>query len=339
MATIGVQWGVDGANANMETIGFKWGIDRSITGMGGKGEKRLRVIDTKAAAAELIGMIFFVTIGCGTACAHGAGDAATRLVVAFAFGMAILVLAYSIGHHSGGHLNCAVTFSLVLGGAVPWYQGLANLAAQLTGSVLGACLLSGMFPCSADITTNLGSNIVNDRYNVARVLVAEILGTFLLCFTVWETAVTPQASCGKNACIAIGFAVFLAHLVLLPIDGCSINPTRSFGPAVVSKMRGCDNFTEGGLADLWIMWIGPLLGAALAAAVQYPFVSLLQIKAPEPEKDTHVPQGPEKTGVAMPPEFFAATMPGKTAKAIPSSARGGRTTRRATSMACCGLAS
>lgn len=277
MATIGVQWGIDHANPSMETIGFKWGIDRSITGMGGAGEKRLRVVDTKAVAAELIGMFFFVAIGCGAACAHGAGDAATRLVVAFAFGMAILVLAYSIGHHSGGHLNCAVTFSLVLGGAVPWYQGLANLAAQLMGSVLGAILLSGMFPCGADVTTNLGSNIVNDRYNVARVLVGEVFATFLLCFTVWETAVTPQASCGKNACIAIGFAVFLAHIVLLPIDGCSINPTRSFGPAIVSKLRGCHNYTEGGLADLWIMWIGPLLGAALAAAVQNPFVSLPQI--------------------------------------------------------------
>lgn len=216
-------------------------------------------------------MILFVITGCGTAMGHGASDGATRLVVAFAFGMAIMVLAYSIGHHSGGHLNCAVTFSLVLGGQVPWYQGISNLIGQLLGSVIGAVVLLLMFPCEADHTTNLGTNIIGDQYSIVGVLIAEAFGTFLLCFTVWETAVTPEASCGKNACIAIGFSVFLAHLVLLPIDGCSINPTRSFGPAIVSLFRGCENYTEGGLEDLWVMWVGPLIGAALATGAQYIF--------------------------------------------------------------------
>eukprot|EP00928_Gymnodinium_smaydae_P093959 TRINITY_DN7835_c0_g3_i3.p1 TRINITY_DN7835_c0_g3~~TRINITY_DN7835_c0_g3_i3.p1 ORF type:complete len:207 (-),score=41.37 TRINITY_DN7835_c0_g3_i3:325-873(-) len=137
--------------------------------------------------------------------------------------------------------------------------------------MLGACLLAIIFPCSMDLTTTLGTNIINPNYSAGQVLVAEAFGTFVLCFTVWETAVTPQASCGKNACIAIGFAVFLAHIFLLPIDGCSINPTRSFGPAIVSKLVGCSNYTEGGLKDLWVMWVGPLLGAAIAAAVQYVF--------------------------------------------------------------------
>eukprot|EP00930_Biecheleria_cincta_P007951 TRINITY_DN109283_c0_g1_i1.p1 TRINITY_DN109283_c0_g1~~TRINITY_DN109283_c0_g1_i1.p1 ORF type:complete len:322 (-),score=39.11 TRINITY_DN109283_c0_g1_i1:126-1091(-) len=255
-------------------VAFRWGVDRSITGFRTHDE---RAIDLKATAAELIAMLLFVTIGCGTACAHGASDGETRLVVAFAFGMAIMVLAYSIGHHSGGHINCAVTFSLVVGGVVPWYQGIANLGAQLLGSLLGACLLAIMFPCETDLTTTLGTNIINQDYHPARVLVSEAFGTFLLCFTVWETAVTSQASCGKNACIAIGFAVFLAHLVLLPIDGCSINPTRSFGPAIVSSLRGCENYTPGGERDLWVMWLGPLIGGGLAALFQYPF-------APDPSK-------------------------------------------------------
>eukprot|EP00928_Gymnodinium_smaydae_P093956 TRINITY_DN7835_c0_g2_i1.p1 TRINITY_DN7835_c0_g2~~TRINITY_DN7835_c0_g2_i1.p1 ORF type:complete len:297 (-),score=57.93 TRINITY_DN7835_c0_g2_i1:326-1216(-) len=272
-------------------IGFKWGIDRSITGMASaaKDGKRLRVVDMKAVVAEFIGMFLFVVIGCGTACSNGASDGETRLIVAFAFGMAILVLAYSIGHHSGGHINCAVTFSLVLGGQVPWYQGIANLIAQLCGTMLGACLLAIIFPCSMDLTTTLGTNIIDPNYSSVQVLVAEAFGTFLLCFTVWETAVTPQASCGKNACIAIGFAVFLAHILLLPIDGCSINPTRSFGPAIVSKLVGCSNYTEGGLRDLWVMWVGPLLGAAIAAAVQYIFApdvaKLEEAKQREAEED------------------------------------------------------
>lgn len=333
------------AMTGAQMMGFKWGIDRSITGMGGVGEKRARVVDVKAVVAELIGMIFFVTIGCGTACAHGAGNGGTRLLVGFAFGMAIMVLAYSIGHHSGGHLNCAVTFSLVLGGQVPWYQGVANLIAQLIGSLLGACLLWGMFPCGSDVTTNLGSNIANDNYHPGRVLIAEMFGTFLLCFTVWETAVTPQASCGKNACVAIGFAVFLAHIVLLPIDGCSINPTRSFGPAVISKVRGCANYTEGGLQDLWIMWLGPLLGAALASLVQHPFVSLgqppVQIKTSEPqaEKEPQVEKIPgEKAGTALPADFFTAVVPDGLKDLPEAKPPVAETTRRAAAMTCCGMA-
>mmetsp|Transcript_14755 Transcript_14755/g.37459 ORF Transcript_14755/g.37459 Transcript_14755/m.37459 type:complete len:485 (+) Transcript_14755:80-1534(+) len=262
-------------------IGVAWGIDRSITGMADTQGRRPHVVDVKAAAAELIGMLLFVVVGCGTACAHGAGDGETRLIVALAFGMAILVLAYSVGHHSGGHLNCAVTFSLVLGGQVPWYQGITNLLAQLVGSVMGAGLLAVMFPCDQDLTATLGTNIINPAYSVHRVLVSEAFGTFLLCFTVWETAVTPQASCGKNACIAIGFAVFLAHVLLLPVDGCSINPTRSFGPAIVSHFRGCANYTEGGIDDLWVMWVGPLVGAALAAIVQLPFAPANKGKSEE----------------------------------------------------------
>jgi hypothetical protein len=99
-------------------VGFKWGISRSDTGMAATGAKRERVVDLKAATAEFVAMTLFVIIGCGTACGHGASDGPTRLVVALAFGMGILVLAYTIGHHSGGQINCAVTLSLVLGGQV-----------------------------------------------------------------------------------------------------------------------------------------------------------------------------------------------------------------------------
>jgi len=238
------------------------------------GEDRKRVIDTRAMAAECVAMFTFVIIGCGVACANGASDGETRLVVAFAFGMGILVLAYAIGHHSGGQINCAVTFSLVLGGQVPWYQGIANLVAQLVGSLLGACFLCIVFPCKGDMTQTLGTNIINrEVYGQGNALAGEIFGTFLLCYVVWETAVSKKSTVGQNACIAIGFAVFLAHLILLPIDGCSINPTRSFGPAIVGKIRDCNGeASDKGLEDLWVMFVGPLVGAGLAAALQYPFL-------------------------------------------------------------------
>merc|ERR1719221_2497872 len=142
-------------------ISFAWGIERSETGMAKTGEARARVVDLRAVAAELVAMTLFVIIGCGVACGNGASDGETRLLVAFAFGMGILVLAFSIGPHSGGQINCAVTFSLVLGGQVPWYQGVANLLAQLAGSFLGAGLLCGIVPCEADMTKNLGTNMVS----------------------------------------------------------------------------------------------------------------------------------------------------------------------------------
>lgn len=295
-------------------MGFQcsWGIERSETGMAKTGEDRPKILDLRAVAAELVAMIFFVIIGCGTACANGAGDGETRLVVALAFGMGILVLAYTVGHHSGGQINCAVTFSLVLGGQVPWYQGIANVLAQLVGSVLGALFLCIMFPCSADMTQTLGTNIIDkDRFGVGPALAGEIFGTLLLCYVVWETAVSPKSTVGQNACIAIGFAVFLAHVLLLPIDGCSINPTRSFGPAIVGSIRDCNTeASKKGLEDLLIMFVGPLIGAALAAALQFPFLkqraAALQV-APEPPMKEAAPAAPapEIAPAAPAPEIVA----------------------------------
>merc|ERR1719231_1090567 len=262
--------------------------------MASTGEDRPKVIDMKAATAEFIAMTLFILIGCGVACGNGASDGETRLVVAFAFGMGILVLAYAIGHHSGGQINCAVTFSLVLGGQVPWYQGAANVAGQLAGSLLGAALLAALFPCAQDATgMTLGTNIVNHAYGAPRALLGEALGTALLCYVVWETAVSKAATVGQNACIAIGFAVFLAHLLLLPIDGCSINPTRSFGPAIVASARGCEQYVSGGVGDLWVMWVGPLVGAALAAALQRPFMP----KGDATAKLTPIEVSPKKADV------------------------------------------
>jgi aquaporin Z len=250
-------------------VSLRWGTQRSIRGFHTSEGFPIKVIDVKAVAAEFVGTFILVAFGCGAATSHGWFDAETRLAVAFAFGMSVMVLSYAIGHHSGAHLNPAVSFSLVLGGNVPWYQGLANAVAQVAAGILGACLVAIMFPCQSDFSTTLGSNqIFNPAYDALRVLVAEICATFLVCFTIWQTAVTPQTSSGKNACFAIGFAYFVAHLFLLPIDGASLNPARSFGPTMTAYARGCDNYTEGSMKDQWIFWIGPLLGAAAAAGVQ-----------------------------------------------------------------------
>jgi aquaporin Z len=283
-------------------VALIWGSSRSIRGFHTSEGYPGKVIDVKAVAAEFVGTFILVAFGCGAATSHGWFDAETRLCVAFAFGMSVMVLSYAIGHHSGAHLNTAVTFSLVLGGNVPWYQGLANAIFQVAAGILGACLVAIMFPCQSDFSTTLGSNqIFNPAYDPLRVLVAEASATFLVCFTIWQTAVTPQTTSGKNACLAIGFAYFVAHLFLLPIDGCSVNPARSFGPTMTAYARGCDNYTHGSMPDQWIFWIGPLLGAAAAAGVQKIFApSALRLKALEEAEAEYLRaeqllEGPQET--------------------------------------------
>jgi MIP family channel proteins len=220
---------------------------------------------------EFIAMTLFVFIGCGSAMSIAKAEgSAWVLQVSLAFGIAITVLAYTIGHYSGGHMNCAVTLGLVIVGNCSVMQGIGNLVAQLLGSVLGAKILwvaySGIPNVSLDRTGGLGTNTVGDGVPMVSALICEIVGTFLLMYVVLETAVNKANDVGNMAPLAIGFAVFLAHSVLIPIDGCSINPTRSFGPAIINQIMNPKSDGKA-IQQLWIFFVGPLIGAALAAGV------------------------------------------------------------------------
>lgn len=227
--------------------------------------------DMKKCQAEFLAMALFVFFGCGSAMSIAKTEgSAWILQVSLTFGIAITVLAYTIGHYSGGHINCAVTFGLVLTGNCSVKQGLGNLVAQLLGSVFGAGLLQqaySHFPTETlDKTGGLGTNVVNDQVPIVSALIMEIVGTFLLMFVVLETATNTANKVTPMAPLAIGFAVFLAHSVLISIDGCSINPTRTTGPALVNWMTN-EKADGKAIKQLWVFWLGPLAGAALAAAV------------------------------------------------------------------------
>jgi MIP family channel proteins len=222
-------------------------------------------VSAKAAMAEFVAMTLFVIIGCGSAMSV-AKESGWILQVALTFGLAITSLAYSVGHYSGGQINCAVTLGLVVAGKLSMAQGIANFVAQMLGSVCGALILKGMFPEDKDKTGGLATNAVSEGWTQMHALVGEIAMTFLLMFVVMETAVNPASKANRElACVAIGFAVFLAHSVLISIDGCSINPTRTFGPALVRSMTYKNG--EGAFSDHWVFWAGPLVGAAAAAVV------------------------------------------------------------------------
>jgi len=224
-------------------------------------------INTKAVLHEFICMTLFVYTGCGVA-TTGTEDVTN---IAFAFGMSIMVLVYAIAHTSGGQLNWAVTIGLMVSGDLESLQGCANMLAQLFGGILGAALLFMTLP---DGTGNkLGSNEVNRGagYTAAAAFFAEFVFSFFLVFVVFQTAVEKGAITGSNdsarpvtAPIAIGFAVFLAHLFLIPITSCSINPPRSFGPALVATIDG----QKGLFDDFWIFFVAPMLGGVTAGLLQ-----------------------------------------------------------------------
>jgi MIP family channel proteins len=226
-------------------------------------------VELSAVFAEYLAMTLFVVIGCGSAMGS-AKEPGWILQVALTFGFAITSLAYAVGHYSGGQINCAVTLGLYLSGNLSASQAIFNFVAQMLGSITGALLLTGITGEESDKTNGLARNKVAPGYTQGNALVGEACMTFLLMFVVLETAINPDSAANRSlACVAIGFAVFLAHCVLIPIDGCSINPTRTFGPALISKMfykKGCEDSLSG---DQWVFWLGPLSGAACAVLVSH----------------------------------------------------------------------
>ena len=219
-------------------------------------------------------MLLFLYFGCGAASSNahfqtnGEWDSASVTIIAFQFGLAITTLAYMTAHSSGGHINCAVTWALTLVGTCHPLRGAVYLVAQLLGSISGAALLDATTNGDGlDRTGGLGSNgRQNDNVSIGNAFLVETMGTALLIYVVLETAVNNHAVTSDDESVIrgtkqnlapfpIGLAVFLAHVICIPLTGCSINPTRSFGPALVSNTW----------KDHWIWWVGPLSGATIAS--------------------------------------------------------------------------
>ena len=220
----------------------------------------------RSTFAEFIATLLFVFLGAGSVIVSGGlpnGDLApARLVaIALAHGLAIAFLVYATANISGGHINPAVTFAALLTKKISAARGLMYVAAQLGGAVVGALLLLATIPDAAD--TNLGAHALGPDVTISMGLVMEIVLTFALVFVIFATAVDPSGM-GNLAPLAIGLAVLVDHLVAVPITGASMNPARSFGPALVA----------GEWSDQWIYWVAPLVGGAIAGVVyQFAFMN------------------------------------------------------------------
>jgi len=184
------------------------------------------------------------------------------LGIAWCVGGMIFVLVYCTAGISGGHINPAVTFGLLVARKVSLNRAILYILAQCLGATFGAGVVKALQKTYFS-TGGGGLNSVSDRYTNGTALMAEIIGTFVLVYTVFS-ATDPKRNARDShvpvlAPLPIGFAVFLVHLATIPITGTGINPARSFGPAVVyGHKKSWDNH--------WIFWVGPLIGATVAAA-------------------------------------------------------------------------
>jgi aquaporin Z len=243
--------------------------------------------------AETLGTALLVFFAVGTATLSfgfkvaGASESAGVVATALSFGLVLLVLVYAIGPVSGCHVNPAVTIGFLVARRITLEDALAYWAAQVVGGIAGAAGLFGVFHLSSDYhvgTVGLGtdgygaSSMVHA--NAGGAFITEVVLTFLFVFVI--LAVTRRASNAAVAGLVIGLSLTLVHLIGIPIDGTSVNPARSLGPAI---------FVGGtALRQLWVFIVAPLVGGALAALayqVLYPRGEEEATVAPAPEEQVH----------------------------------------------------
>lgn len=177
------------------------------------------------------------------------------------FGLSVTVFIYMSQHSQAGHLNPVVSICLAVAGYIQPTQAIVNSAAQLLGSVTASGLLKMSLPDMAEM--DLGANAVQDGFDIGNAFVAEMVATFALLLVMFETMLHPSNRVGKMGPLAVGFVVFLVHGVVAPIDNCSLNPARSFGPAIVTNTW--DGF--------WVFVLGPVVGGLLAIPAHIAFLS------------------------------------------------------------------
>lgn len=197
------------------------------------------------------------------------------LGIAWAFGGMIFILVYCTAGISGGHINPAVTFGLFLARKVSLIRAFLYMVAQCLGAICG-CGLVKAFQKSYYNRYGGGANKMASGYNKGTGLGAEIIGTFVLVYTVFS-ATDPKRSARDShvpvlAPLPIGFAVFMVHLATIPITGTGINPARSFGAAVIYN-------NDKAWDDHWIFWVGPFVGAFAAAFYHQYILRAAAIKA------------------------------------------------------------
>ncbi len=223
----------------------------------------------KKYIAEFIGTFVLVLLGCGTAMVTGCENYGGYALTALAFGFVIVAEAYSIGNISGCHINPAVSLGVLISGGMKVNDFIGYVISQCLGALAGAGVLALIFNLGSleDKTGGLGSNGLGGvNGSIAAGLIVEILLTYIFVLTILGVT-SAKAGHGSFAGLVIGITLVLVHILGIALTGTSVNPARSFGPALVAAIKG----TTQPIKDLWVFIVGPLVGAA-GAAFTYKFL-------------------------------------------------------------------
>ena len=212
----------------------------------------------KPSVAEFLGTFALCFIGAGAICTNQwtHGDVGL-LGIALAHGTVLAVMISALGHISGGHFNPAVTIGVLTGGKIDGQKAITYIVAQLAGAAAAGYLLKAIVPASVWGSVHLGTPAVAADLTVVQAILLEAVLTFFLVLTVFGTAVDTKGSWNAIAGFGIGTVLTFDILVGGPLTGASMNPARTFGPALASGFW--DNH--------FVYWIGPLIGGVLAATL------------------------------------------------------------------------
>ncbi|MCK9619864.1 MAG: aquaporin Z [Methylobacter sp.] len=224
----------------------------------------------KIYLAEFLGTFWLVLGGCGSAVLAAAfPDVGIGLLgVSLAFGLTVLTMAFAIGHISGCHLNPAVSVGLWVGGRFPANQLLPYIVAQVFGAIIagGVLYLIASGKAGFDVSAGFASNGYGIHspggYSLFAALVTEVVMTMMFLLVI--LGATDKRAPQGMAPIAIGLCLTLIHLISIPVTNTSVNPARSTGVAIYVG--------DWALAQLWLFWLAPIVGAALGAVI-YRFIS------------------------------------------------------------------
>lgn len=221
----------------------------------------------KKYISEFIGTLVLTTLGCGTAMLVGcdAANGSGYLLTALAFGLSIVAMAYSIGNISGCHINPAVSIAVFMNGDLEAKDLIGYIVSQCLGALAGAAILAAVFGLGnvTDMTGGFGTNgLAGVNGSVAAGLLVECLLTFVFVMTIMGVT-SKKAGHGSFGGLVIGLSLTFVHILGIGLTGTSVNPARSFGPAVIAAVNG----NSAPLSCLWVFIVGPIVGAALASCV------------------------------------------------------------------------
>lgn len=221
----------------------------------------------KKYIAEFIGTAVLVLIGCGTAMAVGCDPTlgSGYILTAFAFGLGLLTMAYSIGNISGCHINPAVSIAMLASKKMSGKDFCGYIVSQVLGALAGAGLLALIFNGAGivDMTGGFGSNGLDGvNGNMWIGLLVEVLLTFIFVISILGVT-SDKAKHGHVAGIVIAFSLVAVHILGIGLTGTSVNPARSIGPAIVAAIGG----NGAPMGAIWVFIVGPLVGGLLAAGV------------------------------------------------------------------------